>query len=66
MPTTVTNKKQIPVFTNSLESSEPDIDDEPLTEDELAQLAASEADFAAGRFCTLEEFNREMDELNAR
>jgi predicted transcriptional regulator len=37
-----------------------DEDDEPLTEDELAQLAASEADIAAGRMYTLEEVERRL------
>jgi hypothetical protein len=43
-----------------------DEDDEPLTEDELAQIAEAEADIAAGRFenfYTLEEFNRVVAEL---
>jgi predicted RNase H-like HicB family nuclease len=45
-----------------------DEDDEPLTEDELTALAQVKEDIAAGRmdnFCTLEEFNREMDALDA-
>jgi hypothetical protein len=39
-------------------------DDEPLTEEELEAIAQAEEDIAAGNFCTLEEFNREMDELD--
>jgi PHD/YefM family antitoxin component YafN of YafNO toxin-antitoxin module len=41
-----------------------DEDDEPLTEDELAQIAEAEADIAAGRVYTLEEFNRRMAALS--
>jgi hypothetical protein len=40
-----------------------DEDDEPLTEDEIAQLAEAEKDIAAGRVYTLEEFNRRMATL---
>ncbi|NLL36846.1 MAG: hypothetical protein GX256_04915 [Fretibacterium sp.] len=40
-----------------------DYDNEPLTEDELAQIEAANADISAGCFYTLEEFNRRMDAL---
>jgi hypothetical protein len=37
----------------------------PMTEENLAILATLREDLAAGRFCTIQEFNREMDELDA-
>jgi hypothetical protein len=40
-----------------------DEDDEPLTEDELAQLAEAEKDVAAGRIYTWEEVKRRLDKL---
>ena len=40
-----------------------DEDDKPLTDDEMAQIAEAEADIAAGRGYSLEEFNRRMATL---
>jgi hypothetical protein len=40
-----------------------DESDEPLTEDELAQIAESEADIAAGRLYAWEDVKRELATL---
>jgi hypothetical protein len=48
-----------PDFVRALQNE----DDEPLTEDELVQLAASEADIAAGRLYPWEEVKRRLAEL---
>jgi hypothetical protein len=40
-----------------------DEDDESLSEEELAAIARSDEDIAAGRFYTLEEFNQRMNAL---
>ncbi len=38
-------------------------DEPPLTEDELAQIAASKKDIAAGRFSTIEEVMERLADL---
>ena len=46
-------------FVQSLQNE----DDEPLSEEDLAALNKAEEDVAAGRFYTLEEFNKKMADL---
>lgn len=41
-------------------------DDEPLSEEELAAIAEAEADIAAGRTVTLEDFERELESERER
>lgn len=75
MPVTMTAKRQKLIrIVNSLPDDKTlmaldffrliqDEDDEPLTDDELAQIEKAKADIAAGHFYTLKEFNNRMDAL---